>query len=136
MASTSAYVKHDGGNCVQINATMTCAGGSATFTSTMLPYDMRGWFLFMVRTYPGGTAPTDASDLTLLQHTSTGKDILDGAGTDKIDATSTLTFQPYINSNDNVVPITGDLWLMIENNAVNAAIATVELYFIKVGGAK
>jgi hypothetical protein len=134
MASTSAYVIHNAWNAMQINATVTCDAGTSTITTTKLPYDMRGWFLFMLRTYPGGTAPTDATDLYIYQHSSTGKDILDGGGVDKIDATSTLTFQPLINSSDNVVPICGDLFIAASNNSVNAAIFTVEMYFIKVGG--
>jgi hypothetical protein len=85
----------------------------------------------MLRTYPGGTAPTDATDLYIYQHSSSGVDLLDGGGVDKIDATSTLTFQPLINSAENPVPIMGDLYLAASNNSVNAAIFTVELHCLR-----
>lgn len=133
MASSISYVVHNAWNAMQINATVT-AHTDGSVTTEKMPYDMRGWYLFMCRSYPGGTAPTDASDFYIKQHTSTGYDILDGGGVDKIDATSTLTFQPLINSSDNVVPICGDLFLAVSENSVNGAIFTIEMYFIKVGG--
>ena len=130
-ASTAAYVEYEGGATYQLNITHTCAGGSAVFTNTKIPYNLRGMFLYYIRTYPGGTAPTDASDFYLYQHSSTGKDVLDGGGVDKLDATSTLTIQPLINSTDSGMPITGDLYFFAENNSVNAAIVTIELHFIR-----
>ena len=74
--------------------------------------------------------------LFIPQHASNGQDLLNAGGIDKIDATSTLTFQPFINGSESVVPIIGDLWLAVSNNAVNAAIFTVELHLIKIGGAR
>lgn len=130
-ASTAAYVEHTAGNLYQLTITHTCGAGSAVFTNTKIPYNLRGWILYMVRTYPGGTAPTDASDLYLYQHASNGKDILDGGGVDKLDATSTLTFKPLVNTSDGVALITGDLYFFAENNSVNAAIVIVELFLLK-----
>jgi len=130
-ASTATYVEHDGGSVYQLNVTHTCGAGSAVFTNTKIPYNLRGMFLYMIRTYPGATATTDASDFYLYQHASNGKDILDGGGVDKLDATSTLTFQPLINGSEAGVPVTGDLWFYAENNSVNAAIVTIELHFIR-----
>lgn len=130
-ASTHTYTEYEGGSTYQLNVLVTCAGGTSTITTSIIPYNLRGMFLYMIRTYPGGTAPTDATDLYIYQHSSSGKDVLDGGGVDKIDATSTLTFQPFINSSENGVPITGDLFIAASNNSVNAAVFTVELHFIR-----
>ena len=133
MASVHTYVERGApqGKLYQLDILVTCDAGTSTITTTKIPYDLTNYYLFMLRTYPGGTAPTDATDLYLYQHGSTGKDILDGAGVDKIDNTSTLTFQPFINGGDNIVPIMGYLWLAASNNSVNAAIFTVELHMIR-----
>lgn|SRR5574343_1012135 len=130
MASTAAYVEYDSGSIYQLNVTHTCGAGSAVFTATKIPYNLRDKYLYMIRTYPGSTAPTDASDMYLYQHSSSGKDILDGGGANKLDATSTLTFKGLINGVDSVIPVTGDLWFFADGNSVNGAIVTAELYFL------
>jgi len=48
------------------------------------------FYLYSVETWPGAVAPTDASDLTLID-TTTGEDLLGGSGLNSIDATDTNT---------------------------------------------
>ena len=62
----------------------------------MAAYTVTGFhdfYIYSVETWPGGTAPTDASDFTLLDAT-TGEDLLGGNGTDAIDATTPKTVFP------------------------------------------
>ena len=63
---------------------------------TVPAYTVTGFYdfyIYSVETWPGGTAPTDASDFTLLDAV-TGEDLLGGNGTDAIDATTPKTILP------------------------------------------
>lgn len=133
MASTTVFSLLDQGECKQVRAVMTCGAGSAAFTATMIPYNMRGMHLHSVRyTFSGTTPVTDNSDLTLNEHTTTGVDILGGAGTNMLDIAANNVFAPLIGTTVVTAPVFGDLYITPTNNAVNAAIITLDFNFIKV----
>ena len=101
---------------------------SATVSTTTLNL-LKGKYLYNLYTYPGATAPTDASDLVINMTVGAGGtwDILDGTGTNMIDATSTLGFGDAIPFYEI---ITGALTVVVTNNAVASAITS--LVFIAV----
>ena len=69
---------------------------TADGSGLMAAYTVTGFFdryIYSVETWPGGTAPTDASDFTLLDAV-TGEDLMGGNGTDAIDATTPNTILP------------------------------------------
>ena len=69
---------------------------TADGSGLMAAYTVTGFFdfyIYSVETWPGGTAPTDASDFTLLD-AITGEDLMGGNGTDAIDATTPKTVLP------------------------------------------
>lgn len=87
---------------------------------------VKGWYLYNVRTYPGATAPTDATDMTLVD--SQSRDVLGGSGTDLIDSTtceSTSAALPFYEK------VTETLTLTVSNNAVYSAVFTIEVIFVK-----
>ena len=72
----------------------TCTADAAD--GTVAAYTVTGfydYYIYSVETWPGATAPTDASDFTLLDAV-TGEDLLGGNGTDAIDATTPKTILP------------------------------------------
>lgn len=136
------------GTCVETAATfddrivitITCTADAATAVfsdhtiaraMTDAITTMRGtWWLTVVKTRPGSTAPTTASDLTL--EDASGYDVLGGAGTNMIDATSTLDFYPQNSQGDyRYWPVVSTLTQKIANNAVNSAISIVDYVFTK-----
>jgi hypothetical protein len=91
-------------------------------------FDLRGLKLYSVKAAPGGTAPTDATDLTITDEY--GVDLIGGRGTDFIDATS-KTWTPAGPATYNLPAlITGDVTVTITNNAVDSAIVTLVLEFV------
>ena len=124
-------------NWLEVKSVNNCATGAATLTTTALQdgngkiLDLSGYYLYMVATYYGATAPTDNTDLELLEHTSAGNDILYGGGTDKIDNAANNSFQPFLNGAESVMPIYGPLYQKVSNNAVNAATFTIVYKFVK-----
>lgn len=113
---------------------ITCVADSADGTLPATAIDLTavdGYYLYEIRTSPGGTAPTDASDFTLAD--ANGLDVLGGAGTDGIDATSDLNFIPKKSDGGYFYPIIQNesLTLTITNNSVNSATFTIELVFVK-----
>ena len=133
MASTTVFSLLDQGECKQVRAVMTCGAASNEFTSTKIPYNMRGMHLHSVRyTFSAVTAVTDNSDLVLREHTSaTGVDILGGAGTNNIDAAANTVFAPLISTTIVSAPVFGDLWIEPSGNSVNAAIITLDFNFVR-----
>ena len=93
---------------------------------------LSGFYLYSVETWPGATAPTDASDLTLLDAT-TGEDLLGGNGTDAVDATTPKTIAPKSTAMDlNFYHmVKGNLTMNITNNSVNSAIINVRVTGVK-----
>ena len=88
-------------------------------------FDIRGLKLYSVKAYPGATAPTDATDVTITDEF--GIDLLGGKGVDLVDATS-KTWVP-IGPANYALPalITGNITVNITNNAVDGAITTLIL---------
>ena len=110
---------------MQYQATADASDGSVPdYTVT----GFSGFFLYTVETWPGTTAPTDATDCTLSDAT-TGEDLLGGNGTNGIDATSSLTLLPKSAAMDisYTPPIKGSLTLGVTNNSVNSAIINVRI---------
>ena len=90
-----------------------------------------GFFLHSISTYYGSPAPTINTDLTLLEHTSGGKDILVGAGTDMVDNATNNYFTTLIGTLPHHVPVFGPLYLVMTNNAVNDAQTTIVFKFVR-----
>ena len=107
----------------------TCTADAAD--GTVAAYTVTGFFdfyIYSVETWPGGTAPTDASDFTLLD-AITGEDLMGGNGTDAIDATTPKTVLPRSTAmNLNFYHmVKGNLTLTITNNVVNSAIMNIRI---------
>ena len=115
---------------VVLTCTADAADGSfpATVINDIVTLKLAGMSLYTVGTYPGGTAPTDASDLTITQDTI---DILDGKGTNLIDSTTSEITWAGSSTADFPVPVLGDLTINITGNSVNSAITTIVLTFGK-----
>ena len=130
---------------VEVYATYTCNSADATFTTTAFYeteqtealgsiMDLRGYYLYQIVHDVGATGVTDNTDLEVLEHSSTGRDILNGAGTnfmDNADATPLANIAPWRNGADAAMPVYGHLYLKISNNAVNSATGTLIFKFIK-----
>ena len=107
----------------------TCTADSGD--GSMAAYTITGFnsfYLYSVETWPGATAPTDATDFTLL-NAITGEDMMGGNGTNGIDATSTLTLIPRSAAMElnfyHMVKY--NLSLVITNNSVLSAIMNVRI---------
>lgn len=119
---------------------LTCTGDASngSYPATVLntlavdsngsSYDIRGLKLYSVKAYPGGTAPTDATDATITDEF--GIDLLGGKGANLIDATS-KTWIPAGPANYAFPAlITGNITLTITNNSVNSAVTTIVLELV------
>ena len=132
MASTTVFSLLDQGQNRQVRAVMTCGAASAAFTTTMIPYNMRGLHLHSVRYTFSATVPvTDNSDLTLNEHSTAGVDILGGGGTNNLDIAGNTLFAPLIGTTVVTAPVFGDLYITPTGNSVNAAIVTLDFNFVK-----
>lgn len=86
-------------------------------------FDIRGLKIYSVKAYPGATAPTDATDVTITDEYSV--DLLGGKGTDLVDATS-KTWIPAGPANYAFAAlITGNITVNITNNSVASAVTTI-----------
>ena len=116
---------------------LTCTAGTdgdaGTYPATVMNalakdsnsnlFDIRGMKIYSVKAYPGTTAPTDATDLTLTDEY--GIDLLGGKGADLIDAT-TKTFIPSgPGAFAQPALITGNVTINITNNSVASAVTTI-----------
>ena len=136
-AGTCVPTYQDNGTVYAITYTCTADAALATYPSTALNTSVtkmlkdRSFHLYEVYTSPGGTAPTDETDLALTD--ANGLDVLGGAGTNGIDATSDLRFFPENSDGAYSFPyITGTVYTMaITNNAVNSAVTTIQFVFAK-----
>jgi hypothetical protein len=120
---------------VEIVLTCTASADDHTFPETIVntlanisTWDLRGLKLYSVKAYPGATAPTDATDVTITD--VYGIDLLGGKGTDLIDATS-KTWIP-IGPAGYALPalITGNITVNITNNSVNSAVVNLVLELV------
>jgi len=117
-----------------LKVVLTCTADAAahTFPATVvndvITDKIVGLSLYTVGAYPGTTAPTDATDLTITQDTI---DILDGKGADLIDETTTTMIWAGSSTADFPVPVVGDLTVNITNNSVDSAITYIVLIFGK-----
>jgi len=133
--NTIRDITKDRGNVREI--TFACkAHTDNSFSVTMPNIGVMGWNLYMVKTWPGGTAPTDASDLTITEAPDDGEsyagDILGSAGTDQIDATSTLAFVPLIGGQAAAVPLLTNVFtIAVTNNSVASATFFIKLILVR-----
>ena len=106
---------------------------SATIAaSTMVK--LSGKWVFAVKSYPGTTAPTDATDLSIVD--SDGLSLLGVAdnGLNFIDATSTLAttfYNAHMATNSYWMPVAGEAWtISTANNAVASATFYLKIYLV------
>ena len=119
---------------------LTCTADSvaATYPATVVnplavdsngySYDIRGLKLYSVKAYPGTTAPTDATDLTITDEF--GVDLLGGKGANLIDATSKTWVPAGPAGYAFPALITGNITVTITNNAVVSAVTTIILELV------
>lgn len=86
------------------------------------------FYIYSVEIWPGGTAPTDGTDLTLIDAT-TSSDLLGGKGTNAIDATASRIILPMPGSLAK-----GNLTLNVSNNSVNSAVVHIRITGVKAAG--
>jgi hypothetical protein len=117
---------------VQISCLATADDTDGSYPITKIPYSLGGKYLHQVKVFPGATGPTANSDLYLLQHTDTGKDLLNAAGENMVDngTSDDTNFQPTINSAPSAVGIFGNVYIKITGNSVNDATVTIIFDFI------
>jgi len=134
-ASSCTQALQCSGNGYLCTLTMTwVAHTDGTFTSVAVDSaklgTLTGYFLYMVRSDPGTTAPTANWDFTL---TDAHGDILGGMGANH-SATATESFIPKIDATNLIygaVPWRTSLTLAISGNSVNAATGVIEFFFVK-----
>lgn len=118
--------------------TCTADADAATYPATVInplavtsdgrTFDLRGLKLYSVKAYPGETAPTDATDLTVTDEF--GVDLIGGRGTNLIDATD-KTWTPAGPASYNFPAlVTGNITVTITNNSVKSAVVTLVLEFV------
>lgn len=128
-----------GGTCVHTNTkaqydklfvlvTCTADASDASMSAAVPSTAMRqlsGRYIYNIVTYPGGTAPTDNSDIAIADSDSYDVVTASGNGLNKIDATTTRAFytegpdggdEYYLVHEDKTLTITQS------NNSVNSAI--------------
>jgi len=124
---------HD--SMIEVRLECTADSAAATYPAYTLKskggntIDLTGYFLYSAKAWPGATAPTDATDLTITD--IDGVDLLGGRGTDFIDATSKTSTSAGTLVTDMPMPITSNLTITITNNAVNSAVCYIKLLFIE-----
>lgn len=111
------------------SVTATQFGGTSGGSGTC--YDVRGKYLYQIRSYYGGTAVTADSDLVLYPDNNTAQDILNAAGTNMVDDNTNKSFKPMINGVEAPVPVFGIPYLDILNNIVDSATHAIWFEFIQ-----
>lgn len=139
--SSRRHMGHDGKEWLEITATFTCHT-DGSFTTTAL-YESeaaetagtiaatKGFYLHSVSYYYGATGALDNSDLTLLEHSASGYDVLVGAGTNIIDNATNNFTTTLIGTIPCPVPIFGNLYMAIANNNVNGATGAIIFKFVQ-----
>jgi len=98
--------------------------GSTFAMEDALVTALSGWSLFYLEIAPDGTtAPTDAYDLVVNNEMDVAKDILDGAGANLSDSTSSKL--------ELVWPIIDNLSFVFSNNSVSNAIVHTRMVFYR-----
>jgi hypothetical protein len=116
----------------ELGKKITCVATADGTSYSTLAIDKSavGMYLYLVSVSPGATAPTDNSDLTILQGSASGIDILGASGANTIDNATTNTFRPVINSVAAAVPIFDTLYVAASGNLVASAVFNLTLYFV------
>jgi hypothetical protein len=119
-----------GPNMKELVFVCTAASGTftATATSTANTNAIKGFYVTDVYTFPGGTAPTEASAVTLSTGDSPAWDILGGIGV--VSATLAKRFLPPATLPSSSLAgntVRNALTVGITGNAVSAAIVTVKV---------
>ena len=105
---------------------------AAVAASTMAK--LAGKYVFLIKSYPGTTAPTDATDLSIVD--SDGLSLIGVAdnGLNFIDATSTkatLFYNATLGTNMYYMPVAGEAWtISTANNAVASATFYLKFYLV------
>ena len=111
------------------NSSPATAQSSSIDTMTGISsYNLSGTKLHNVKVYPGATAPTDASDLEIID--PYGIDLLGGKGTDLIDSTSKT--QTLVGPSGAYAPqrSIGTKSIIITNDSVNSSVTNFILDFV------
>ena len=90
---------------------------------------IEGWYLHSVHILFGATPPAVNSDLTVKQQ---GVDLLNGEGTNAVDATTNSIVYPVHKSSGSPIlaAVLGALVVAIANNTDNGAIGTIKLILV------
>lgn len=126
MAASSCIVKPGNiGPMKWVDFTFTCSSVDGSFTTvTSSPYNLEGQ-LICIDTWPGTTAPTDNTAVTLtLSDAHGGVDIM-GTTAVTVDATSKLRFISSVSHS----PLIGLLNLAIASNIVHSATGTIRVWY-------
>ena len=115
-----------------VTLSWACDAQAATLTDYLISWDlanfMHGWYVVMVVTDPGATAPTDDYDLTIVDRNSV--DIMGGALANRDTANSEQAV-PIVSTAYSPRPVIDRLTLTMSGNAVNAATGAVVIYLSK-----
>jgi hypothetical protein len=134
LVCTQKMTSFSGLNGYLVTCTATADGTAYTTLqlkdSAGTALNLEGQFLYMVTAAPGGTGPTDNSDLEILEMTASGYDILGGIGLNMIDNATTNSFRPTVNSVAAAVPIYGPLFVKASGNSVSTAIFVLTMRFV------
>jgi hypothetical protein len=106
---------------------------SATVAASTMA-KLSGKYVFAIKSYPGTTAPTDGTDLSIVD--SDGLSLIGVAdnGLNFIDATSTYAttfYNGHMGTNTYWMPVTGEAWtISTANNAVASATFYLKIYLV------
>ena len=109
-----------------VDGNLTAVSVSSTHLATL-----EGKMLFLLRTDPGSTAPTDNYDITL---TDARGDILGGMGANR-DNSTTESVVPKIDGTNTLwgtEPWTTSLSFDVTGNSVNSATGVAEFWFVRI----
>lgn len=120
-----------------IKVVLTCVADDGTnlFPATVInslvdDYDagikLEGLYLLTVGSTPGSPAPTDGTDLELLQDSV---DMLNAKGSNLIDSTTSEITWAGSSGQDFGMPVCGDITTGISGNSVASAATTLVLIF-------
>ena len=106
--------------------TLTCTADASDGSFPSTATRVINGFVYLVKTNPGTTAPTDNYDITLTDED--GVDIMNGELADR-DSSDTECAVPEIDGLPATYPVDGTLTLAISNNSVNSAGVVVKIYY-------
>lgn len=127
MAGTVAQTHEKRGKIGVITLDWVADASDASVPDTELDEPIGGRIL-AIETNPGGTAPTDNYDVTLVD--AEGHDVLEGAGVDRDTANTEKAAVVYSGTELHPVVSRSDvLTFNLDNNAVNSALGRVKIYY-------